>query len=593
MKKNKIKRDQIGPIIFKIDKDIHKLKKQEDKTIEKDKPIKKENIFFRILTAIKTFLIKKNFIKSSTFFKKMHTKKTIEEFNYIFYESNIQKIRESFPEYIYKIYNSLNNLKMLFKELFIKEKNIDYYNDIFLFYFIDNLLIKEDKQVLDSMDIEYFKNIASDENKGTKTLEEDLCKLKERIIENNELAIYHYTSYFEKLIQILDFDFISFFKTFDPGFKEHNYSPKFQPIFGKLDLDKIKNLDSFLKIIDFDSIPENVLLHFNESINALKTSIENKLTKKDTKNKLEIAPKTFLKTIESVNRKDIEELHKTIYNLNKKKIIEALIRLVSHDFEYVSPAKTPKEKYIFKKYIKLTLEKKRFIYLKTYMDVEFALMKQKLLNFLNLSSEEQLPTVNNYNHKTNEKLAERGCYGFKNILLVILYKSFYELLYKDEISRTIKKLLIEGNFINRHEHSLFSTVYYNLSKTNDQFINFATEVGEGEKDMGQILRFAWGEISDPNFLVIVSKKIVEVDYNFKKIIQEGLKSYNKILFYIKWCINDWKKQNPTLLSNARIIGSSGNRTLFNSTVKASEKLENLIKIINSIPQLSSLLKSDN
>ncbi|MDH4127744.1 MAG: DUF5312 domain-containing protein [Spirochaetota bacterium] len=546
--------------------------------------------YLRLYYFIKTLFFGSKTPYTSKFFIKREIKTILENFSPSFYDFRLQKVKINLATYVYEIYVYLRELVSLFKEVFQRENEINFNLDIFYLSFTDNLLSEEAKNLLNSIDEEYFIEVVTNEENPDDVIKEKLDELKGSIeYFNNMQAIIHYTLFFERLLLLSQFNFKSFFCEFDPQFsEEYSYEPKFQAIYKTNDILGIKKLASHIKLIDFEVIPKNVLIHFDQTIGDMKKKIETQLAEdksEDNVNKEYLSK--LLSRLQVHNSKKLSDIHQKIYKLYKENILESIVKIVTKDYMFEPSLLEKKDKLLFRQYLRLVLAKKRYINNMVYQKIKDTLTLNEVLNYFNISSPDELLQVKNYTQQTSDVLVEKGNTGLSYVLVVSMFKTYYEKRYKGTISKFINNLLVKGDFIDKKEHVVFSEASYDLEKTINNFFSLDSEISSGEKDFGQILRYVQGTISDNRFRDVIEKKIHDTDSRIRKILKDALGQYGILLNFIRLCIEDWKKSStPKLISNIKSIAGPG-RDFYYHLVRSEESLNQFLKIITKIMENNS------
>ncbi|MDH4127393.1 MAG: DUF5312 domain-containing protein [Spirochaetota bacterium] len=571
---------------LKKDKESQAEKEKEDDkqpTLDTTKQIKKEEtLCIRTLQFLQALFFGKKSAHSSKFFLKREMLAVIDGFSPLFYDNKIQKIKVNFPEYIYQIYKQLKQFDNLFEEIFLEDAEINFNSDILFLNFVDSLLTDDDKIFLESINKNYFFDIISKEQNSEETFKEKLNELKSRIEKYNKLTIMQYTSYFERLIILSQYGFYGFFKIFDPHFSEDpNYKPNFNPIFGDKGVRELQKINNYLILIDFQNIPENILIHLNNIINALYKKLELKKIDSEGKEKHEEHLDKLYNRLKSYKPNFIPELIQKINDLNNKNIIDALIKVMTDNYEYKPSVIPKKEGFLLKRYIKLTIAKKWFQLKRSYNEIKANIIQDKIMSFFNVTSVMELSKIENYNGEISEKLVEKGLEGFRYVQLLSIFKTFYEKMYDNDIRKKINKLLVEGDFLKKREQSLFSEAYYTLDKVIESLSAIESELREEEKDVGQILRFSRGEIPDSGYQIVIQRKLSDLEIRINNILKDGMQHYKTILDNLKLAIDDWKTSKPQYISNIKTVAGSSNKSFLNDVIKAEANISYFIELVYS------------
>ncbi len=561
---------------------------QEKKDIEPPSPkkqkVQEKHIPFilKIIYFLQALLFGKKTPYTNKFLIKRELKKLIYNFDPIFYDVNIQKLNESFPYYIHDIYQNLRKFTGLFKEVFIQDQEIHFDEDILFVDFIENLLKSDDKMLIDSVNNSYFREIIATEQNPEQILNQKLKKVREQLEQYNQQTIIQYTKNLEKFLLLTQFSFIKFFQIFDKHFtNDIHYRPKFQPVFGAGEVEQIKELNSFLLTIDFDSVPENILMHLDNIIDLMRIRIKDRLQDKEIsieqKNKLEMKLDEF-----SYKSQSIKDLNEMITKINKKKILEAIIKLMTDNFDYESSHKPKREGLLFKRYIKIIGAKKLQLYKKSYESIKKGVIQKQVLDFFGISDLSELISIENYNDEIKQQLEEKGVGGFDYVLIISIHKTFYEKVYKPTMSKIINLLLVEGDFIKKREHANFSEAYYQVDKTMEKFQLLQSEIEKGERDMGSIIKFAYATTVEAGFHTIVQRKIGELEGKINDIFTELISQYEIISQHLASALEDAKSSNPQFVANMKTIGSTGNKTFINNAIKSADILKKLIELMHAL-----------
>ncbi len=538
--------------------------------------------------------------KSGKFLAKRELKSVLNQFSPLFYDFNIRKTRITFPEYIYGLYKQLKTLANIFFEVFQEENQIDFTHKIFFLEFVDQLLADGDRISLESVNEGYFEEIISREKNPTDVLEAKLKELKNQIEQNNRQAIIHYTSYFEKLIYLSQFSFVSFFKIFDPQFSDAiDYKPKFQPIFGETGSIGTMQLNTQFQLIDSPIIPENILIHFDDILTMLKAKKEKEMDiehqtptgkKKKVSDEDFVVPRLAKVKFSSIN---LVDLVSRIFVLNKKKVLDALIKLMTDNYGYEPSMPTKKEATLYNRYIKLTMAKKRFEFEKSYGRIKAEVVQNEILKFFKISTLSELLIIENYTEDVSQKLSGKGLEGFIYAQIASVYKTFYHKLYDTTLRKFINVLLVEGDFINKREQRFFSEAYYGFDKSIEDFNDLDSDLTDTEGDVGQIIRYADGEGPTAGYQALIARKLIDLEARMGKTIKEGIKGLRSLREQLEAATNDWRGTKPQSLANIKSIAGSGNRSFFTGLIQAKETIEKFIEIMDSYAVMQGFYPNKN
>lgn len=597
--------DDTSDIKKKLNEEIEKEKapKKLEKKPEEESPKEKkgDNFCKQLLLTFQSMIAGKG--KGGyhpKFIERREMRNLIEDHSPIFYDASIQKLHTSFPEHIYSIYKELKKLEILFEELLKEPEDIDYSKPIFFLEYVNGLLKDPDRIFLKEIDDQYFENLIGKEENPEEKLKERLKELENRIEEVNKSAILHYTSYIEKIITIMQYPFIQFFQVFDKHFStEKDYRPKFQPVFGRVGSSEIRTLNSYFLSVDSENIPENYSIHFDHIIEDIKMKVaatvqfdEDEDISPSERKKQEDELKAKLAKYDFTSQQ-LNYIFTQIQELNKKKILEALVKLMTDDFEYTPPRPPRKEGFLYKKYLTMTHDKILFNYRQSFEKIKEAIIQGEILKFFSISNLSELMYIENYEESINQNLESRGMHGFQYVLLSAIYKSFTVKVYDAVIRKIINLIQIEGNFIKKREGQFFSDSYYQFDKEVEKFKLLENDFKEAEADIGEILRFANGEIKEPGFLPVIERKVREQEGRIIDAITDGVKLYIILFEHMQMIKNDWLGQNkPTMLANVKSISGTGNKRFFDGLSKSIDLIEKFLDLASRFSVMESIIKKD-
>ncbi len=552
------------------------------------KKAKKASLFMRFISFFIGMFSREQTPQSSKFLAKRELKSILNQFSPLFYDFNIKKVRTTFPEYIYSFYTQLKSLDNIFLEVFQDESQIDFTQKIFFLEFVDQLLADGDRIALESVNESYFEEIISRGKNPTDTLDTKLKDLKNQIEQNNRQAIIHYTSYFEKLIYLSQFSFVSFFKIFDLQFSDAmDYKPKFQPVFGDTGSIGMMQLNTQFQLIDFPTIPENILIHFDEILTMLKAKKEKEndlnpqpISKKKVSDEDFVAPRLAKIKFSSINLVDVVA---RIFILNKKEILDTLIKVMTDNYDYEPSRPTKKEGILYNRYIKLTMAKKRFEFEKSYGKIKAEIIQNEILKFFKIATLSELMVIENYTEDVHKKLVNKGMDGFLYVQIASVYKTFHHKLYETTLRKFINVLLVEGDFINKREQRFFSEAYYGLDKSLEDFNDLDNDLTDIEGDVGQIIRYADGEVPAAGYQALIARKLIGLESQMGQTLKKGLKDLRSLRNQLEAAIKDWRGTKPQSIANVKTIAGSGNRTFFTGLIQAKETVEKFLDIMDSYP----------
>ena len=496
------------------------------------------------------------------FLIKWELKKNIQQFQPIFYEDDIKKIYPNFPKYLFNIYTNLQVLKNTFGQLNTKESKNNKSIQCTIEY-ITQLLSQQDLLFLNSINADYFQTLAKESNykQAEFQVQQKLNQWEQSIQNNSRETIVHYTSYFQRLLGLLYFDFQGFFRLFDPHFAD-NKDPQFHPVFGKQGLHWMIQLDYHLRLITFEVIPENVLIYWEQ--------ILEKIFQKEYPNLLKPA--------------NLNNLVREIAQLNQSQVIPSMVKLISQDFSYRHTTLKKPHPFLFENYVKYIFELKKSHFKGVFKNTYLEYIRIKVKKLFNISQLQELPENRFYNQKTSDFLKSKQVGTLVYVHVIPIFNVFDEKIYKPKIDKLIHIMLLNGHFIDKQTRSAFMETYHSLKQKNNKWQAFIHEIHEST--FNTILNTN-NSFSEADLLVnIATRKLNELEFTIQSHLFKIFELYKGIQKYIEQSIQDWNSDSPRFIINANHMAPSQSKTFFDSLTEANMRLIQFIDIIQSFPEMA-------
>ncbi len=211
------------------------------------------------------------------------------------------------------------------------------------------------------------------------------------------------------------------------------------------------------------------------------------------------------------------------------------------------------------------------------------LKRDKINQILNrLFNTTQFETLKFYNLEKSDILYKKGVKSFTFCEPLNYLKMFLKEIYNRYIMDSTNRLLIEGNYIDKHFNQKLSQAFLEANSFMDDIRRFDEEEIGSDKTWGRIKGLLPNVMREQKLLVLVNKEIEEMNYTAEAIVQKAAQTFSVLLSCIKSIVEEYKTNSQDILANVKTIGGSANENkIF---------IESLVRAYNDIQAIYALLK---
>lgn len=317
---------------------------------------------------------------------------------------------------------------------------------------------------------------------------------------------------------IIEFDYIQFFKRFDPAFRS-GAIPNFSDIYGdaiadhlcgleeavlQLDLD-IKNIQSFKKMSEVAK-----LLEFS-------TELEEKADVEADAEQVQFKDKTTEESAEKNTKleSDLALLFESLKDMIYKNYLTLLVRIIKKNPDY-SPS------FIHTKYDLFKLYSETFIArVRNAAKENIKYRKRQQIEENIRKSFNAIQFVGICNPVLSEKLEENGFIGFTYHYQMGVMNTFLRAYYDEIIKTIINTVLMSAVFIDKHFQKNVSDTFYEMEKFQEKFKDLAKEMEQEGVTAKKILaELARKDLSPAEQKKSVDRYIITVNGKAKDLFDQ-------------------------------------------------------------------------
>ncbi len=599
---------------------------------QKEQKQQKVGFFQKIITFFKKIF---SFGGESSLYREVKRLKLfLSEFKPPLYDPKKERVTIAFIELVYKVYQHLEEIKYLFEEAFMDSEEINYDQHLFILDFVEEHLSVESREIIGKLKEDRLIDLFEDQHKESADFDKTAAETKEEVNqylddlqislnENDEGNIESALRPFEKLLNILNFNFVEFFKIFDPAFVERlqkDDSPQFMALPPDKNLgNQLHEMYSYFLSVNFKKFDETLLYLFDKLLIYYKKIAENLLTPKDkseflsenqqveyainddtdislemnieedteTEEKTESEAEKNIVTSSAIihnkysslktNSHILTETLRTINMMKSNKILPSLMK-VSLNTTEVKVESVDVPKFLRDKYEHLLITRLKQRIEKVENLIEKNKIYKEMNEFFNINHINELPKVGIYNEEFAFKLRKRNVEPFSYIHLTQVFKGFIEQVFKGLIKKTISIIIIQADFLDKPKGQRFSELFYDFDNIIEEFNYFENHVSEESDDIKTLNNFAAGQVPDKKFKNIIQKKVYELDERIKSIIDGGIDNLKELNSHIKDTLKDYKSSSQEFILNIKNIGGSANKEYMANLSNIHKDIDFFLKV---------------
>lgn len=167
-------------------------------------------------------------------------------------------------------------------------------------------------------------------------------------------------------------------------------------------------------------------------------------------------------------------------------------------------------------------------------------------------------TFSGYNEETNKHLKNSTALSFDWIRPMELLRTFTRQTFEPNIKQFLKVVLVEGFFIDTNFQKNLGAAFYYCDNLPNTFEEFERMFADDEKCSVKTINSLLAEIdSGADLEKALDKIISEANMLAKGVVQTSVEQYTSLYTNCNQLISDAKKHNAELISNVKVLFSSG------------------------------------
>lgn len=468
-----------------------------------------------------------------------------------------KKIFSSYASKLYALYKLVCTLRSTL-QLPARRQELLQESDL-LEYLVLQQLEPQVRRQLNSFSYEFLLERithAVDQEAAWKAVHREWTEFTRRISELQHRKFGNDLYQLELLYGLLEFDFVSLLKVFDPTFvKEQSQQiPRFTDVAADL-------VDQYL--LDFYYIAAR--LRINSNVRMVLNSLDSYYNDDSEEKTTSI-------------RESLDYIELLFENELSESTLRSLIQLIHQDPEFEPEASCNTHDYITEVHSKLS---KRFESSRDRVKRELtdSSLKGRIDELL---TEHSLIGLYGYTRDNEEVFHQLGLSGFLYILPLEVLKTYYQLVFSKGALGSLRKVHEDGYYeASEFQQALGEAIrrFTDVSRQLEQFeAQLLNKNGVSIDSIVEMARLNGNSIK--NFEVI-EKYVNEINRQAVKILEYAGNSAEDLHRRIGAVIGDHRASKPRFITNIRVIGGDRNRDILQRIGDAYHGLENLLKIIRS------------
>ena len=200
-------------------------------------------------------------------------------------------------------------------------------------------------------------------------------------------------------------------------------------------------------------------------------------------------------------------------------------------------------------------------------------------------------TFSGYNEETNKHLKNSTALSFDWIRPMELLRTFTRQTFEPNIKQFLKVVLVEGFFIDTNFQKNLGAAFYYCDNLPNTFEEFERMFADDEKCSVKTINSLLAEIdSGADLEKALDKIISEANMLAKGVVQTSVEQYTSLYTNCNQLISDAKKHNAELISNVKVLFSSGK--LRASAANFEKNIVVLSKFLEIMKNYAVLVKMD-
>lgn len=358
----------------------------------------------------------------------------------------------------------------------------------------------------------------------------------------------------QALAKLGEYDFILFFKDFDPNYPAENpagYKPRFMSKDGKYFVEDLKTIHRAVLSVAFD----DTLL---ESIDVFYQAVGK----------------------ETPDLKKLKTGFKKLEEMKNLGVFDRLIQLLSKDFNYLGMPVVYADSVLVGLIDQIITERKEVV------DAVFARVKDDQLAGLQerLFGGETSPPMRHYTAKSNATFASHEVTPFEFPAEMDLVKAFLILKWGKVMKEFVNNLIIRGKFKDPGAQKTLNDTYYQLNEMLSALQRFDEDVGDSGKLGSRIKVLLLSAKKDKKAVSALSELIAEVNRLAKEIVTAAIVNTKGLMDTFGRIDAAYAEQSKRVMLN--VLDWDGGRT--NQSMQRVKAFANdILLFLNVLKSLSS------
>ncbi len=404
---------------------------------------------------------------------------------------------------------------------------------------------------------------APDQNAAWKSVQREWTEFSRQVSELHNKKLADDLFQVELLYALMEFDFESLLKLFDPGFIKNNIQqvPKFSDV--QTDLVDQYLLDFYFIIARFRinanvrNVLDNLYMYYHEESEEHKEAV----------------------------RESLDYIELLFENELSENTLRSLIQLIHQDPEFEPETAVNTHDYIAEVHLRLTnrFESSRDRVKRDLTDISLKGRIQDLL------SEHSLLDLYGYNYKNEEVFHELGLSGFLFILPLQVVKTYYQYVFTKGILGSLRKIHDDGYYESPEFQKGFGEAIRKFPEVNRRIEYFETQLENANGvSIDSIIEMARTKGNSIKNFDVIKKYVDSSNKDAAKMLQFAGRSVEDLHRRIGALLGDYRASNPKFISNIRVLGGDRNRDIILKVEQAYYELDNLLKILSSYTVVSEI-----
>ncbi len=406
---------------------------------------------------------------------------------------------------------------------------------------------------------------ASDQTAGWKTVEREWTEFSRQISELQSRKLSEDLFQLELLYALMEFDFDSLFKIFDPSFvkDQPQQVPRFSDVSSTL-------VDQYLRDFYF------IIANFKVTPNT-RTILSDVCVYYHEENAEQI----------SALRESIDYIELLFENELSENTLRALLQLIHQDPELYPDSAGCSHDYIEEVHSRLS---KRFANNRERVkrDLTEATTRSTVEELL---AGHPLEDMYGYSREDEEPFHQLGLSGFLYTLPLQAVKSYYKAVFTKGILGSLRRVHEDGFYEDSDFQRDFGESIRQFADVINRIDVFESQLQKHNGlSVEQVLEMARLNGSSIQNFIVIEKFVEDVNRAAEKLLQHAGKAAENLHRKLGAVIGDHRSTKPKFITNIRVIGADRNRDIIQRLQQAYQDLETLVRIVRSYTVIDDIKK---